>query len=67
MVRFVDDFFRIALVGGESGLNENEWIQFKTDIDNFGILTWEFEEPSTTINFLDLTITIKSNLITTKT
>lgn len=45
-----------------------EFDQFKIDTDNFGILTWEFEEPSTTVDFLDLTITIDHRRrITTKT
>jgi hypothetical protein len=59
--RFIDDIFGIWTGDDES------WEQFKRDTNNFGILTWEFEEPSTTINFLDLTITIESNMITTKT
>jgi len=59
--RFIDDIFGIWIGDDES------WEQFKRDTNNFGILTWELEEPSTTINFLDLTISIESNYITTKT
>ena len=60
--RFIDDMFGIW-----TG-TELEFEQFKIDTDNFGILTWEFEEPSTTVDFLDLTITIDHRRrITTKT
>ena len=44
MVRFVDDFFGLALVGGENGLSKNEWSQFKDDISDFDILTWQVGE-----------------------
>ena len=37
------------------------------DTNNFGILTWEFEELSNSVDFLDLTITIENNSIVTKT
>ena len=35
--------------------------------NNFGILQWEFGNLAREINFLDLTITIENNRITTKT
>ena len=35
--------------------------------NNFGILEWEFEEPSKAVNFLDLTISIENEKISTKT
>ena len=47
--------------------DDESWEQFKIDTNNFGILTWEFEEPSNSIDFLDLTISIEGNRITTKT
>ena len=40
----------------------------KKEVNNFGILEWEFEEPSKKVNFLDLTISIENeSVITTKT
>ncbi|KAL7550369.1 hypothetical protein ACHAWF_015150, partial [Thalassiosira exigua] len=36
--------------------NTTTWPAFKRDVDDFGILTWEFEELSTSVDFLDLTI-----------
>ena len=67
MVRFVDDVFGIALVGGDDGLSEDDWSQFKNDIDDFGILTWDVEDPSKSTNFLDLTIEIKDGAFITRT
>ena len=61
--RFIDDMFAIWL-----GSNER-WIEFKADTNNFGILTWDFDDNlSASVNFLDLTITINSEYrIQTKT
>lgn len=60
-VRFIDDMLGIWI-----GNNE-DWQQFQDDTNNFGILTWEFEKPSLSVDFLDLTISIEANHITTKT
>ena len=60
--RFIDDIFGIWI-----GNDNASWEEFKSDTNNFGILTWEFEELSQSVNFLDLTITIESNKIITKT
>ena len=46
---------------------EQSWEYFKTETNNFGILEWEFEEPSKKVNFLDLTISVKNEKISTKT
>ena len=60
--RFIDDMFGIWTGTAK------EFEQFKADTDNFGILTWKFEEPPTTVDFLDLTINIDHRRhITTKT
>jgi len=67
MVRFVDDIFGVALVGEEDGFSTDEWNKFQTDIDDFGILRWEVNEPSFSVNFLDLTITIEEGAIVSRT
>lgn len=59
--RFIDDKFGIW-VG-----TDFEWQCFKQDTNNFGILTWEFEEPSLSVVFLDLTISIERGRIVYKT
>ena len=61
--RFIDDMFGIWIDDG----TPNAWENFKLDTDDFGILTWEFEEPALSVAFLDLTINIEGGKITTKT
>ncbi|EJK68823.1 hypothetical protein THAOC_09967 [Thalassiosira oceanica] len=51
-LRFIDDIFGIW-----TG-NAAAWESFKRDVNKFGILTWEIDEPSTSVDFLDLTISI---------
>ena len=61
-VRYIDDIFGIW-TGDKAA-----WQAFKADINNFGILTWDINEPSTSVDFLDLTITVQPNgRLTTKT
>ena len=38
----------------------------KKDVNDFGILTWTFEEPPKSVEFLDLTISIERNEIVAK-
>ena len=61
--RFIDDIFGIWL-GDRSG---PLWEEFKRDISSFGKLTWTFVEPSSSVDFLDLTVTIEQGRIVTKT
>ena len=60
-LRFIDDIIGIWIG------SETDWISLKKDTNNFGILTWEFEEPTPSVTFLDLTISINNNYITTQT
>ena len=54
-VRYIDDIFGIW-----TG-DELAWQAFKADINSFGMLTWDISEPSTSVDFLDLTITVQPN------
>ena len=49
-LRFIDDIVGIW-VGKQSG---KDWNNFKHEVNNFGILEWEFEEPSKKVNFWTL-------------
>ena len=60
--QFVDDIFGIWLDDGS-----NQWVDFCNDINNFGILTWEINKPSNSVDFLDLMLTIKGSKIVSKT
>ena len=62
--RFIDDIFGIWIPSLDGA---NTWANFKKDTNNFGILSWDFEEPSQEVNFLDLTIRIEDSSITSKT
>ena len=41
--------------------------KIKYDIDDFGILKWNVEDPSLSVDFLDLTLTIEDGNIVSKT
>ena len=58
--RFIDDICGIWI-----GNLTTDWNSFCTDIDNFGILTWDVKQikPSKTVNFLDMTLTIANRRI----
>ena len=60
--RFIDDIIGIWLLDESSA-----WEDFQADVNDFGILTWEIEELSKSVNFLDLTLTIVGDRIETKT
>ena len=56
MRRFIDDIFGIWVPSG----NPNAWEEFERDLP-FGILQWDLEKLTTTVNFLDLSISINAN------
>lgn len=63
-VRFIDDIF-----GVWTGNLTTDWKEFCDDVNDFGVLTWDIEDqlPTTSVNFLDLTLTIEGERITSKT
>ena len=65
--RFIDDIFIVALIGGEDGLRPSEWNDFKRDLNSHGMLRWTIKEPSMSVDYLDLTVTIENGIIATKT
>jgi hypothetical protein len=67
MKRYIDDIYAIALVGGEDGFSKEKWEIFKKDINDFGILKWNVEDPSFSVDFLDLTLKIEDGNIVSKT
>ena len=69
LVRYIDDIFGIILEGGNDGMSSDEIKQLEADLNAFGpgILTWDMDKPSKSIDYLDLTITIDNGRITTQT
>ena len=63
LVRFIDDMLGLWLEDGDF----SKWESFKEDVNDFGILTWEFEEPRDSVDFLDLTISLVDGKVITKT
>ena len=61
--RFIDDIFGICIDNGTA----NAWESFQQDTNDFCILIWEFKELATSVDFLDLTISIKQIKIATNT
>ena len=60
--RFIDDVFFIWI-----GPMDATWDQLVKDYDNFGILRWDVSQQTSSVNFLDLTLTIENGTIWTKT
>jgi len=62
--RFIDDIFGIWI-----GNTTTDWVEFCNDVDNFGILTWDIKQQrlTTSVVFLDLTLSIEGNRIVTRT
>ena len=59
--RYIDDIIAIWL--GDAAA----WSNFVANLNNFGILKWEVEKPSLSVDFLDLTLTLVDGKIETKT
>ena len=67
LVRYIDDIFLLVLYGGDNRFTPEECIQFGNMINDYGILKREVEEPSTSVNYLDLTVSIENGALVTKT
>ena len=62
--RFIDDMFGIWI-----GNATTHWSAFCNDVNNFGVLTWDIEDQklSTSVDFLDLTLSIVGDKIVSRT
>jgi hypothetical protein len=61
--RYIDDLIGIWIARNPS----ITWEGFSTSLNSFGLLRWDIDEPSSSIDYLDLTITIKDRRIITQT
>jgi len=62
---YIDDIFRFWIPPQDNP--QTTWETFKTTLNNWGNLKWTLEVPSTKTNFLDLSLKITNNTITTST
>ena len=60
--RFIDDVYLMWL-----GSCDSTWHELIDDFNDFGILKWDVGTPGTSVDFLDLTLTIEDGRIKTKT
>ena len=63
--QFIDDVFGIWIPHPNHQTDAQLWDEFKQSMNAFPGLTWEFEDPSDKVNFMDLTITIKNGHVST--
>ena len=56
--RFIDDVFGVWLTHPDPIVNKRLWTDFCTAMNGWHGLEWETVEPSTSVNFMDMTITI---------
>ena len=63
--RFIDDVFGIWLPHTNPVCNHELWEKFKHQMQTWHGLKWEFTHPSTSCNFMDLSISISNNRLTT--
>jgi hypothetical protein len=64
-VRFIDDVLGVWLVHPITSTNDTNWENFQKDMNSLNGLEWECTTPSTSVNFMDLTITIKGGRLET--
>jgi hypothetical protein len=56
--RYIDDIFGIWICDPNAAEDQRKWLEFQQQWNSFGQLEWEFSEHTTTINYLDLTISL---------
>jgi hypothetical protein len=64
--RYIDDVFYLWECHDDETIDAARWEQFKTVMNDFGKLRWEFSSLGTTTNFLDLIIELKNGKFKTK-
>ena len=63
--RYIDDIFGIWIPTGTTTEDDCRWAQFQSSITGFHGLEWIFSNRVTSVNYLDLTISIRDNKIHT--
>ena len=55
-LRFIDDGIGVWRVDADPEVFQQQWAEFKSDMQQWYGLTWTFTEPSNTVDFMNLTI-----------
>ena len=63
--RYIDDIFGIWIPSSRN--NTQQWEFFKNTLNEFGHLRWKVENPSSQVNFLDLTLSVQHGQILSST
>ena len=63
--RFIDDIFGIWILDDNPIYNEELWTSFKTHMQQWHGLSWEFSSLSRSCTFMDVTISINDNKLST--
>lgn len=64
--RYIDDGFGLWTAINNNIEEDNQrWNEFKASVDAFGDLRWDFSDRTDSVNYLDLTISIKNGRLTT--
>ncbi|KAL7545861.1 hypothetical protein ACHAWF_009214 [Thalassiosira exigua] len=63
--RFIGNMFRIWIPTSTAATIA--WMSFQSNVNNFGVLTWEFSELGDAVDFLDLNLKIEGDTIVSKT
>mmetsp|Transcript_33801 Transcript_33801/g.68790 ORF Transcript_33801/g.68790 Transcript_33801/m.68790 type:complete len:153 (-) Transcript_33801:1879-2337(-) len=61
-LRFIDDVFGIWLSNPNYVADNRQWNNFQDDVNDFHGLPWEFIPRSTTVQFMDLTVSIEGGM-----
>lgn len=64
-LRFIDDVFGIWLTNPDRITDESEWEKFQEDMNKFNGLPWEFTKRTSKVDFMDMTISINGNKLST--
>ena len=63
--RFIDDVFGIWLTHQDPDEDRRLWSEFERDMNGCHGLIWDCESPTTTVNFMDMTISIVNGRLST--
>ena len=63
--RFIDDGIAIWNHASDSSVDETDWNRFQTEVSSYHGLEWEFDPRSQQIDYMDMTVSIEGNKITT--